>query len=89
MNIEQLRIQIQMLISSEKPQEHWWTKSMVILHFFKDEGGTQLNAIRLLDSMRTEAEGTPQQEMIEDIMDFVVGFCRPSQYIWETTINKW
>lgn len=89
MTIEQLRIQIQMLISPEKPQEHWWTKSMVILHFFKDEGGTQLEAIRLLDSMRTEAEGTPQQEMIEDIMDFVVGYCHRSFRIWESIINKW
>lgn len=53
------------------------------LHRFRDEGGTALDAERVLEEIRKEATDEIEDVILEGL-DFVVGFCAPEKKIWRS-----
>jgi hypothetical protein len=51
-----------------------------LLVAFKNQGGGQQEAHDLLESMRIDA--SEEEDVILELMDFVVGYCSPSWRIW-------
>ncbi|MCC7071014.1 MAG: hypothetical protein IT383_06820 [Deltaproteobacteria bacterium] len=51
------------------------------LRRFRDEGGTALDAQRVLEEIRPMATDQIEDVILEGL-DFVVGFCSPEKKIW-------
>lgn len=52
---------------------------------FRDLGGEQAGAYRLLESLRTH--GDANEEFVLEVMDIVSGWCQPELRIWDSTLN--
>lgn len=51
---------------------------------FKKLGGTQKEAYRYLEELKLEFKGKENEEdVILELLDYVVGWCRPDLSIWE------
>ena len=53
-----------------------------ILLLFKEEGGNQEDALKVLEDLRQKAENEEVEDKILEIMDIVGGWCRADLIIW-------
>ncbi|MEM6769083.1 MAG: hypothetical protein AAF597_00750 [Bacteroidota bacterium] len=55
---------------------------LLIVRQFKHEGGTQEEAEQSLMNLLSEDIDEPSDDLIREVLDFVTGWCQPSNTIW-------
>ena len=57
-----------------------------LLRKFKDAGGGQQTAYRVLEALREHADDETEDVILE-LMDAVIGWCSPQQTIWDAYLE--
>jgi hypothetical protein len=52
------------------------------LREFKREGGSQSEALEVLEALRNESTEEKSEDVLLELMDFVTGFCSPHMRLW-------
>ncbi|RYF69385.1 MAG: hypothetical protein EOO39_17650 [Cytophagaceae bacterium] len=53
-----------------------------IIRSFKKQGGSQQDALQVLEDLRNRVTNEIEEDRLLELMDFVVGHCSPQMRIW-------